>query len=276
MMRIGEFARLSRVSVRTLQYYDELGLIKPARVDEFTGYRYYAHEQYQRLNRILALKDLGFSLEHIRRLLDGGLSSEQVRRMLADQAQEMRERLQADQGRLARLEAWLTQMKMEDKMSDYEVVVKRVPAITVAAVRGVVPSPPEQTALWARAMEGILDKAAISNAPGISVYHDEEPKEQDWDIEVCVPLERQVALSNGVEYRELPAVETMASVLHNGPFLTISNAYEALTGWVDGNGYRVVGPARELSIHVVFTPNGSADQADPSTVVEVQFPVEKA
>jgi DNA-binding transcriptional MerR regulator len=262
--------------VKTLQYYDELGLIKPARVDQFTGYRYYAHEQYQRLNRILALKDLGFSLENIRQLLDGGLTAAQVHALLEQQASETRQRMRDEQGRLARLEAWQTQMRKEDEVSEYEVVVKRVPALTVAAVRGVVPSPPDQTALWAKAMEGILEKSAIANAPGISVYHDEEPKEQDWDIEVCIPMDREATLSDGVTYRELPAVETMASVVHNGPFMTISNAYEALTGWVDGNGFRIVGPARELNIHVPFAAEGRADQADPTTVVEVQFPVEKA
>ena len=61
MFKIGDFSKLSRVSVKTLRYYDELGLLKPANVDDFTGYRYYVIDQMPRLNRILALKDLGFS-----------------------------------------------------------------------------------------------------------------------------------------------------------------------------------------------------------------------
>jgi DNA-binding transcriptional MerR regulator len=274
MMRIGEFARLSRVSVKTLQYYDELGLIKPARVDEFTGYRYYAHDQYGRLNRLLALKDLGFSLEHIRRLLDGGLSADQVRRMLADQAEEIRGRLQADQGRLARLEAWLTQMKMEDEMSDYEIIVKRVPAITAACVRSVVPAPAEQSPLWEKVINAVTDKTAISNEPCITLYYDEEPKEQDWDIEVCLPLVRRTETAPGVGVRDLPVVESMASVVHKGPFMTISTAYDALASWVGSHGYRVNGPAREIVLHATHDQDGKADQASPDTVVEVQFPVE--
>ena len=276
MMRIGEFARLSRVSVKTLQYYDELGLIKPARVDEFTGYRYYAHDQYSRLNRLRALKDLGFSLEHIRRLLDGGLSADQVRRMLADQAEDIRSRMTEDRGRLARVEAWLSQLDMEDKVSEYEVVIKQVPALTVACARGVVATPPEQNVLWERVLNGVTDKATLSPEPCITLYHDDEPKEQDWDIEVCLPVAGPTPADSAIEYRQLPAVETMASAVHNGPFLTVSNAYAALTAWIQQNGYAIAGPAREVNVHVLPGPDGRADQASPETVVEEQFPVEKA
>lgn len=61
MFKIGEFSKLSQVSVKALRYYDELGLLKPASVDRFTAYRYYSADQRPRLNRILALKDLGIA-----------------------------------------------------------------------------------------------------------------------------------------------------------------------------------------------------------------------
>ena len=74
----------------------------------------------------------------------------------------------------------------------------------------------------------------------------------------------------------------MASVVHRGPFLTIGDAYAALQSWVSTNGYRVVGPLREVTINAVMEPDPekrqqiAASQADPSTVVEIQFPVAKA
>jgi DNA-binding transcriptional MerR regulator len=79
VFRIGDFSRLSLVSVKALRYYDELGLLKPARVDEFTGYRYYAASQLTRLNRVLALKDMGLSLEQIALLLDKEPTPDQIR-----------------------------------------------------------------------------------------------------------------------------------------------------------------------------------------------------
>ena len=82
MIRIGDFSKLSRVSVKTLRFYDEMGLLKPVDVDRFTGYRYYEFDQLPRLYRILALKDLGFSLEEIGRLLEGEVSVEQKRGIL--------------------------------------------------------------------------------------------------------------------------------------------------------------------------------------------------
>src|SRR5215213_4921397 len=81
MIKIGDFARLSQVSVVTLRYYDEMDLLKPVEVDRFTGYRYYSADQLPRLNRILALKGLGFSLEQISEVLVEGLSPEQMRGM---------------------------------------------------------------------------------------------------------------------------------------------------------------------------------------------------
>src|SRR3954468_8025960 len=98
MMRIGDFSRLSRVSVKTLRYYDELGLIKPARVDEFTGYRYYDYDQYARINRVLALRALGLSLERIRQVLDAGVSLEQLKAMLQLQRAEIEQRIGESKG----------------------------------------------------------------------------------------------------------------------------------------------------------------------------------
>jgi DNA-binding transcriptional MerR regulator len=82
MFSIGEFARLGTVSVRTLRHYDEIGLLHPAKVDSNTGYRSYAADQLGQLNRIMALKDLGFSLEQTRKLVSG-ITLEELRGMLA-------------------------------------------------------------------------------------------------------------------------------------------------------------------------------------------------
>src|SRR5215216_1294862 len=104
MIRIGDFSKLSRVSVKTLRFYDEMCLLKPIEVDRITGYRYYEFDQLPRQHRILALKDLGFSLEEIGRLLEGDLSTEQMRGMLKLRQAEIRQRV----------ELWLRQIEQED------------------------------------------------------------------------------------------------------------------------------------------------------------------
>lgn len=271
MIRIGDFSKLSRVSVKTLRYYDEMGLLKPVEVDHFTGYRLYEYSQLTTLHRILALKDLGFSLEEIRELLENGLSAEQMRGMLKLREAESRQRVREESERLQRIEARLRQIEQENIMSNYDVVIKHVEALTVASIRDVVPTPPEQGGLW-RELDGYLAMNRIRPAGTcFTLYYDEEYKERDWDLEVCEPIADELKESRRVKVQTLPSA-TMACAIHQGAFVTINEAYEAIGKWIDANGYRITGPCRELYLK----PAKNGSQTDPKTVTEIQFPVEKA
>src|SRR5512141_3329320 len=114
MIRIGDFSKLSRVSVKTLRYYDGVGLLKPVHVDPSTGYRMYEYAQLLRLHRILALKDLGFSLEEIGRLLSENVTPGQLRGMLMLRRAEARQKVLEETDRLEQVEAWLRQIEQED------------------------------------------------------------------------------------------------------------------------------------------------------------------
>jgi DNA-binding transcriptional MerR regulator len=270
MIRIGDFSKLSRVPVKTLRYYDEMNLLKPVEVDPFTGYRLYEYNQLSTLHRILALKDLGFSLEEIGRLLDDGLSAEQMRGMLKLRETEARQRVQEEAERLERIRARLRQIEQENGMSKYDVVIKHVDEVKTASVRDVVPTPPEQGGLW-QELEGYLAMHHVRPKDAcFTLYHDDEFKERDWDLEVCEPIDADLSESNRVKVQTLPAA-TMACTLHNGPFTTIGEAYNAIGKWITDNGYRIVGPCRE--VYLREAKNGS--QTDPETVTEIQFPVEK-
>src|SRR3954468_10194890 len=124
MFKIGDFSKLSLVSVRTLRHYDELGLLKPDSVDKFTGYRYYSGQQLSRLNRILALKDLGLSLDQIAQIFKEGLTSDQIKGMLKLKRVELRQQIRDEQFRLERIETWLEREELY--MSNYNVVIKKV------------------------------------------------------------------------------------------------------------------------------------------------------
>src|SRR5512147_24053 len=179
MIRIGDLSKLSRISAKTLRYYDEMNLLKPVEVDALTGYRLYEYSQLSTLHRILALKDLGFSLEEIGRLLDGDLSVEQMRGMLKLRETEARQRVREEGERLERIRARLRQIEQEDGMSKYDVVIKKVNEIRVASVRGVVPSPPEQGGLW-QELEGYLALQHVRPTSAcFTLYHDDEYKERD-------------------------------------------------------------------------------------------------
>ena len=272
MIRIGDFSKLSRVSIKTLRFYDEMSLLKPIEVDRFTGYRYYEFDQLPRLYRILALKDLGFSLEEIGRLLDGDLSTEQMRGMLKLRRAEIRQRVQEETERLERVELWLRQIEQEDSMSKYDVVIKKIDPIKVASVRGVVPTPPDQRSLWDELMGFLQGHNDRMIGPPQAIYHDGEFKERDLDIEACMPITGTLAPTEHVKVYDLPGFEKVACVVHHGPFATIGEAYDAIAKWIDQNGYQIVGPGRELNLRV---PEPLGNQNDPNTLNEIQFPVKK-
>ena len=273
MIRIGDFSKLSRVSIKTLRHYDDMGLLKPVEVDRFTGYRYYEFDQLAQLYRILALKDLGFTLEEIGRFLDSDLSVEQMRGMLKLRQAEIRQQVEQDVARLTRVELWLREIEQEDSMSKYDVVIKKIEPLKVASVRGVVPTPPDQRSLWDELMGYFNQQKTRMIGPPMAIYHDPEAQERDWDIEVCMPIIDEMTPEKQLNVYSLPGVETMACVVHNGPFATLPQAYDALAKWIDQNGYHIVGPGRELNLKL---PEKMGDQNDPNTVNEIQYPVEKA
>ncbi len=102
MLKIGDFSKLANVTIKTLRYYDQFDLLKPVYTDRYNGYRYYSLEQLPRLNRILALKDLGFSLDQISLLMKEDLTVERLQFMLQQHQIQLKKQLQEEQQRLQR------------------------------------------------------------------------------------------------------------------------------------------------------------------------------
>lgn len=273
MFKIGDFSRLSLVSVKALRFYDERGLLKPARVDEFTGYRYYSASQLTRLNRILVLKDLGLSLDQIALLLQQEPTPDQIRGMLRLKQAELNQQLMEGQARMARIEAWLQTFEQEVTMPAYDVVLKKVAPLQVAQTQGIAPDMsqigPTLNRLFDQVMNYVMQHGATLVGPGITLYYDTEISERDLSVAACMPFGGSLTDSEQVKVITLPVVETMASVIHHGSFSTITQAYNALTKWLEANGYHISGPTRELNLEY----DRDGDQS--KYVTEIQFPVEK-
>lgn len=138
MFKIGDFSKLSQVSVKLLRHYDQLGLLPPAHVDERTGYRYCSAQQLMRLNRIQAFRDLGFTLEQIVSSLGEDIPPAQIRGMFRLKQAEIRQLMDTQQARLARIETRLRQIEREGALPPYEVVLKHAASHTVASIREVI------------------------------------------------------------------------------------------------------------------------------------------
>lgn len=271
MIKIGNFARLSQVSVVTLRYYDEMDLLKPVKIDQITGYRFYSAHQLPRLNRILALKDLGFSLEQIKLMLADGMSLEQLSNMLKMQKEEVQKHLADEQERLHRIESRLRQIEMENKMPNYDVVVKTVPATLVASRRVTIPTNDQVPQYLGPAFDEtygyVRKQGAKDTGPCFAVWHSPADVYENEDAEAVVPIDRSLKGTDRVKVYELPAAQ-VASVVHQGNFDDFTQGHAALLEWIDANGYKIVGPYREI-----YIKHDKRRLSDSTT--EVQFEVEK-
>lgn len=283
MFKIGEFSRFSRVSVKMLRHYDELGLLTPARVDPATNYRYYSANQLPRLNRILALKDLGFSLEQIGLLLNDDVSTEQMRGMLKLRRTEIQAQLQETEERLARVAARLNQIDGAEKPPPYDVVLRAVEPCTVACSRQVVPvNTPQITRLFETIEAYVARYSARAVLPPLMLYHDMEYREGAQDVEVAIPIRGAVPATEQIDIRALDGHDSMACVIHTGSYDTLSRALSLLLGWIEANHYDIAGPIRETYLRFgadqdgYEIPDAYLAHSAADFVTELQVPVEKA
>ena len=270
MIKIGDFARFSQVSVATLRHYDELGLLKPIAVDRWSGYRYYSVSQLPRLNRILALKDLGFSLEQIEEVLTG-LTLEQLRGMLIMKQAEVEQQVAQEQERLARIAARLRQIEEEQSMSNYDVLVKSVPAMRIAVRRVTIATsdqvPGTLGSAFTEVYEHVRQGGAKDAGPCFAVWHQAAEVHTNEEAEAAVPVDRPLAGTERVAVYELPAAQ-VASVVHHGEFENFQQEHVALLTWIEANHYRIAGPYREVYLHL-----DRSNMAESAT--EIQYPIEK-
>jgi DNA-binding transcriptional MerR regulator len=247
MFTIGDFARLGRVSVRMLRHYDAIGLLCPARVDGGTGYRYYEAAQLARLNRVIALKDLGFTLHQVESILSEKLDPAQLHGMLRLRRAELEAGLQADTARLAGVEARLSMIEKEGLMSTTDVVVKHVPAVRVAELSAVAASfesraiTPVIRPLYPQLCQRLADAGVTPVGPGIA-YYEEVP--DGVLVHAAMPVPGDAAVP-GATVVDLPAAD-VATVIHHGPMAAIDAGWQELATWVDANGRRGSGQSREV------------------------------
>jgi DNA-binding transcriptional MerR regulator len=282
MLKIGDFSQLAQVSVRALRIYDEMGLLKPVHVDRFSGYRYYETEQLPRLNRIIALKDLGLTLDQIAQLLNDNLSAEQLRGMLMMKQADLEQELNEGKLRLMRVAARLRQIEREGTISPYEVTVKEVLRLTVASSSAVLATFDEmlniRCSMYVNLYQWLDENKIAPLEPEMAIYDNAEYVETNIHLETAVIVAENGSVNRNrskgegsVVLRQLPAVETIASVVHHGKFVEAGDALIALYRWVGENGYEACGAYRELHL---FGRELTCEDEDNVTV-EMQLPFRK-
>jgi DNA-binding transcriptional MerR regulator len=277
MFRIGEFSRIARVSGRLLRYYDSIGLLSPRRIDPATGYRYYSADQLAQLNRILALKELGLSLEQVARMIDGKISTDEIRGMLRLRKSELERSLSEEAARLRHVESRLQQIDEQGSLRDYDVVVKSAERQPYLSVRRTYRRLDDAIGMLRDVARTVATRVPESARGPMVVVAYSDFDEEELDLDIGFGLKQEVrtviALPGRIDMAvsELPAAATLATLVRSGPNYQSHLAFGALGLWMEANGFRIAGPSREVFLALPFQ---RPDQED--AVVEIQFPVTKA
>ncbi len=265
LVSIGRFSKMTRLSVKALRLYDEIGLLVPARVDPTSGYRYYKLGQANRAEAVRILRSVDMPLDEIRAILETD-DAELVHKQLVIHRERLAERLAVQERTLVYLESLI---QRKEGIMPYDVNVTEAAPQMVAANR-------VHTSLsrigndigagFGSLMQALGREGMAPAGPPLIVYHDVIDDTTDGDIEICVPIGG--AMSDGAEVygRELEG-GTMATTVHHGPYQQIAPAYHTLTAWISEHGHDVAGPPREIYLN------------DPQTVppeellTRVEFPI---
>lgn len=269
MLKIGIFSKLSRISVRMLRYYDENGLLTPGEVDPATGYRYYHERQLLDAERILALREMGFGVEAIGRILAAYRDPAALEQFLRIRREELRAEVTEAQRRLTLLETTLQRVGKDGIIMDYNVVCKELPQRKVASVRARIPDYFHEGDLWHRMMAETASQNLQMADPcySIAIFHDQEYREEDVDVEIQMAVKGEYTDTKSVRFLTV-GPQLVASATYQGSYQQIGGVNRALANWIAANGYELNGPMFNI-YHV-----GPAQTPDESQwVTEVCMPV---
>jgi effector-binding domain-containing protein len=238
---IGEFSLVARLSVKTLRFYHEAGLLLPSRIDPVTGYRYYDDAGIGRAAAIRELRALGFSLDAIKDIFSRCEDDEEIVPFLERRGEEIAREIEDSRATQGMIEEFLKRQKEIKAMNvDKNIVIKELPDLTVAGIR--FKGKYNEVGKYF----GPLMKRAGKFAMGgpMTIYHDREYRDEDADIEVCVPVRRVVDEGDVVSH---PLAGGRAvTLVHQGPYETLSESYRKIGEYMKECGLKAGIPSREI------------------------------
>ncbi len=271
MLKIGDFSKLSRISIRMLRHYDEIGILHPESVDHFTGYRYYSEAQLPLAGRIQTLKGLGFGLLTIKEILEKYSDAQEMEQFLLGKRMELEAEAVETQRKLILLDSTLKWLRKDGNLMNYNVTLKTLPERYVASVRQVIPAYDHEGKLWeimCRELEPQKVQLAVP-CYGMAIFHDEGFKEHDPDVEIQSTVIGTYQDTEHVKFKTVPPIQ-IASAIYKGSYDQIGRVNEAVADWAASNGYDFDGK----SFCIYHVSPGQTD--DPEELVtEVCYPVKR-
>ncbi|MGL5675555.1 MAG: MerR family transcriptional regulator [Cellulosilyticaceae bacterium] len=265
LYKIGLFSQMNKVTIKALRHYDDRGLLKPASIDQETGYRYYTSKQLPILHEILALRQMGLSLEEIGKIQQGM----SVEKLLAKKKIEIIKKIAEETMKLSQVEYYLAHGEVE---REYNVILKGLPEVIVASMRTKIASYDQLFEIvppMGREMER-LDCVCALPEYCFNIYHDGEYKERDIDVEVCEAVTEMKENTDMITFKHIPKVEVAVCVLHKGPYKEFPKAYTAVLKWMEENQFEMIDNPRESYIDGIWNKD-----SEEEWLTEIQFPARK-
>jgi len=289
-MKIGDFAKLTKLPVKTIRYYSDLGLLTPKEINKFNNYREYDFVQLIEINRILALKEAGFTLAEIKKLLKNHISSSDFLSLLETKLEEAKQEQTLTNIRISNIQARIKNINLEeDYRTMLEVNIKRTEPIWVASIREQDRNIHEFSQNFEVLDNDLKTHGVKETGPILMIYHEEvhglsgtnEGARDDW--EACVQIEKEYISGNPkIKVHQLPAVEKAASIVYKGPHGTMGSVLDSFLEWCKLNDMEWGYPYREI-FHVAGKEYPDAvcpsvrdvteDDDNHNFITEMQFPL---
>lgn len=267
MYRIGQFSKINRVTIKTLHHYDEVGLLKPAYVDEENGYRYYSSDQMLTVHKIISLRNMGFSVDEVIAVTKGT----NIMGIYEQRKAEIEEQLSVTQQQLSLINYYISELKEGFNLNNYQIIIKELPQCIVYSKRVMVSCYDEYFQLIPQIGREIVEMnpnlKCANPAYCFIIYHDGEYKDKNMDIEFCEAVTSYGKNTTSIRFKNMESTSAVC-VLHKGSYATIGNAYAYIYKWIDDNVYTVCGNPRESHIDGIWNKDNPSDW-----LTELQIPI---
>lgn len=272
MFKIGDFSRLTSISIRMLRFYDQNDILKPVYIDEESGYRYYRREQIFEASQVRFLRDIGFSTARIKAIRENYKNAEEIEKYLEIQLIQLKEEADKIDSRIKMIQLAKRILTKEDMFMNYEVEIKTIPAIYAVTRRGIIPNYESEHLMWMGMTQELQalhrDLPYTEDKQTRCYFYDEGFKEADVDVEIAASIQPgQYQDTENLKFKELPETR-VASITFRGDYHQCTDVSLALSAWFGEHDYEINGCQ-----FAIYRVGYMASQNPEDFVTEICWPI---
>lgn len=265
MYKIGDFSKMAQVTTKMLKYYEQCELISPVQIDESSGYRYYSVEQLIPVSKIRTFLDMGFSTTEIKEMLSSEDNTEHFNRRI----EELQKELEENKRKVSLLAFYKEAVKNHEFNQQYRITIKNMDSKLIASKRFILPDVFDLSEQWGKHYENVqLSGAKIVSFPNsLTCFHDKEYVLENNDIELMLFLEKKGTQSDSFEYKTIDGFKAV-SIIHNGRYEFLNEAYVFAYRWIESSGYKTVGDPMESYLKSIYNTENQGE-----FITEILIPI---